>query len=219
MGNNGDDGSLYCFGKGQTATTVQAPTTELQKGQNALITGSVMDLSPAQPNTPAVSDTDMTTMMNYYMQNDAILVNNPPKPNGVPITLSAFDPNGNTYKIGEATTDFNGNFGFTFTPPVPGLYRIIATFSGTNSYYPSTATTYLTVSASTAALPEPTVTPPPTTIPTGTTNPTQTPTIAPSPSTVTPPGNANSMTTYIAVGIAVIVIVVAAAALILRRRK
>ena len=42
-------------------------------------------------------------------------------------------------------TDSYGNYGFTFEPEVPGQYLIMATFEGTNSYWGSTQTTYLSV--------------------------------------------------------------------------
>ena len=61
LGNNGDDGTLYCFGKGQTSTTVQTPLANQMLGNQVLITGNVLDQSPYRPGTPAVSDADMTT--------------------------------------------------------------------------------------------------------------------------------------------------------------
>jgi hypothetical protein len=72
------------------------------------------------------------------------------------------DPNGNTCEIGKATSDAYGTYECSFTPEVPGKYRIIATFDGSRSYYGST-TTYLTVGP--APEPAPVVeipTPPPT---------------------------------------------------------
>ena len=83
-----------------------------------------------------------------------------PKPNnatGVKVDITALDPNGNLINIGTATSDKNGAFGFTWTPEVPGLYKIIASFAGTNSYGSSSATTYL------SAIDEPVSTPQPTT--------------------------------------------------------
>ena len=43
------------------------------------------------------------------MQN-ATLLNNPPKEQGVPVTLTAVDPNNNTVTIGTTTTDSAGNY-------------------------------------------------------------------------------------------------------------
>ena len=158
LGNNGDNGILYCFGKGKTSTTIDAPMTEQQKGTGFLLTGTVLDQSPAQPGTPAVSDGSMTTWMNYLMQNNASLVNSPPKPNGVPVTLTANDPNGNTEIIGTVMTDSSGHYAIAWTPPVPGLYTITSKFEGTNSYWSSSDETSINVV-------EPSSTPTPTSSP------------------------------------------------------
>ena len=145
LGNNGDDGTLYCFGKGQTSTTISAPLTELQKDKSFLITGSVLDQSPAQPGTPAVSDDSMTTWMNYIMQNNASLVNSPPMPKGVQVTLTAIDPNSNMQTIGTVTTDSAGHYAIAWTPPVTGIYTITATFAGSDSYWRSSEETAIIV--------------------------------------------------------------------------
>jgi hypothetical protein len=149
------DGYMYVFGKGQSETTVTVPSTAVQVGQSFTITGTVLDMSPAQPGTAAVSDEYMGTWMEYlHMQK--------PKPTdakGVTVTLATLDPNNNWIDIGEATTDLNGMFGFTWAPEVPGLYQIIATFEGSESYGSSTASTYLTAITAPAATPEPTPTP------------------------------------------------------------
>jgi uncharacterized protein YfaS (alpha-2-macroglobulin family) len=62
---------------------------------------------------------------------------------GVPVTLTYIDPNGNTYTLGTTTSDITGHYSYTFTPTIPGTYRIIATFGGSNSYYGSTAETVM----------------------------------------------------------------------------
>jgi hypothetical protein len=215
------DNQLYCFGKGPSKTTVLAPQTLASRGARVVITGSVVDQSSGAKDTPAISDTSMGAWMAYlYMQK--------PKPTnatGVQVHLTAIDPNGNYQDIGYATTDTDGNYGIMWTPPVEGLYKIIATFAGTESYGDSEATTYMGVgSALTAAAPAVVITAPPSTatptIPV--TNPTSSPvsTVAPTPSpVVVPPTNAAPTATYIAIGIVVIVIIAAAAALVLRKRK
>ena len=84
-----------------------------------------------------------------------------PKPTnayGVDVSLVAIDPNGNYITIGTTTSDSNGNYGIVYTPEVPGSYQIIATFAGSNSYGPSSATTYLAVGDA-AATPAPTAAP------------------------------------------------------------
>jgi outer membrane protein assembly factor BamB len=138
-------GSTYCFGKGQTETTTSVQTDVTERGSTVLIKGTVMDMSPAQPGTPAISDEGMTEWMNYLHMQDAELINNPPTPKGVEVTLTAIDPNGNLQNIGIATSDFAGTFGMSWLPPVPGTYLIIAEFEGSESYWSSRATTYLQV--------------------------------------------------------------------------
>jgi hypothetical protein len=66
---------------------------------------------------------------------------------GVPVYLYATDPNGNGVDLGFVTSDgYSGTFAFDgWTPKVPGLYTITATFLGDESYGMSSATTYLTV--------------------------------------------------------------------------
>jgi hypothetical protein len=143
---------------------------------------------------------------------------------GVSVIITAIDPNGNFQDLGTAVTDTNGNYGIMWTPPVPGLYQIKATFEGTESYGGSTATTYIGVDAQ-KANPVVSPTPPPTVAPTSplTLAPTSPPlTVAPaspSPSIAPPPTSIVPTTTYVSIGAVVIIVVAAAAALILRRRK
>jgi hypothetical protein len=73
------------------------------------------------------------------------------------------DSNGNFRNIGTATTTSSGTFSFTWTPDIPGDYQVIATFAGTNSYYPSSMQTAFTVmQAAPTASPYPVVNLPPT---------------------------------------------------------
>ncbi len=137
------DNQIYAYGKGQTQTTV-ATESYANSNSKILITGTVTDQSPGQTclgiaaaGTPAISDESMSAWMAYLYEQS-------PKPTnatGVPVTLTAIDPNGNYQTIGTTTTDASGQYYYTYTPPVPGAYRIIATFGGSNSYYSSTAQT------------------------------------------------------------------------------
>jgi hypothetical protein len=192
------DQSYYCIGKGPTKTTV---TTQQQVGGSLLIQGSVVDTSAATqelrsqvmfPNgVPAIADKNMSEWMDYlYMQN-ATLLNNPPICTGVPVTLTAVDPNGNVITIGTATSNYQGNYGLQWTPTTPGLYTIYATFTGSNSYYTSSASTYATV-ASTSA------------------------TAAPTSSTLTINSNTD---TYLAIGVIAIIIAIAVVGALLLRKK
>jgi hypothetical protein len=204
------DGQVYTIGKGPTKTTVAAPQTAIIKGSSLMITGTVTDQSPGKPGIACVSDSSMTAWMEYtYLQK--------PKPanaTGVQVLLTATDPNGNQQTIGTATTDANSNYGIMWKPPVEGVYKITATFSGTKSYYNSEATTYLGVEAASS---EPTSTPPPTTQPTST--PASTPTATVSPSPVPNTGSALGAEVYIAAAAVVVIAIVVSAALVLRKRK
>lgn len=94
--------------------------------------------------------------MNYvYMQKPM-----PTNSTGVLVTLTAIDPNHNLISLGSTTTDSSGNYGFIWTTPnIPGAYQIKATFSGTNSYWGSSDTTYLNTVEQTTATTQPTPVP------------------------------------------------------------
>ncbi|HLN46033.1 MAG TPA: PQQ-binding-like beta-propeller repeat protein [Candidatus Sulfotelmatobacter sp.] len=144
---NSWDGYMYVFGKGKSTTTVTAPDVSVPKGTAVVIKGSVLDLSPAQPNTPCVSKDSMTLQMEYlHMQQpmDGIWHNETVM--GVPVTLTAFDSNGNPVDIGTVSTDgYYGTFSKTWTPPNEGDYKIIASFAGDDSYGSSAASTSISV--------------------------------------------------------------------------
>jgi outer membrane protein assembly factor BamB len=144
----GQDGILYVYGKGKSATTVTAPDIAALLGSKIVIRGTVLDMSPAQPNTPCISKDSMTTQMEYLHRQMPIagLWNNETI-TGVPVSLDAVDPNGNSIHIGDALTDgYSGTFGYTWEPEIAGQYTITATFMGDDSYGSSFATTYVTIS-------------------------------------------------------------------------
>jgi hypothetical protein len=150
---NAYDNMIYCFGKGNSATTVSAPQVVPTLGASVMITGTVTDQTPsgrlntnydldfALKGTPAISDEDMSAWMQYLFQQRPM----PSNAKGVEVTLDTLDPNNNFIHIGTVTTDITGTYGIKFTPEVPGTYQIIATFAGTESYGPSYAQTYLAV--------------------------------------------------------------------------
>jgi hypothetical protein len=72
---------------------------------------------------------------------------------GVPISIDAVDPNGNTIHIATVTSDMSGTFGYTWTPTTVGQYAITATFAGDDSYGSSWAQTYSSVTQAQAATP------------------------------------------------------------------
>ncbi len=186
------DGNLYGIGKGQTSTSV---TAQQQVGGSMLIQGSVLDQSAAQPNTAAISDMNMSVWMDYLHMQNSTLLNNPPICTGVPVTLTAVDPNGNVNVIGTATSDYKGNYGFQWTPTTQGLYKIYATFTGSNSYYTSSASTYATVSIA------------------------STPTGSQSTSTAQSSVSNSDMLMYLAIGVVVIIIAIAVATVLNLRKK
>ena len=205
-------GQLFGFGKGQTAVTVSASPKIIASGNSLLIEGTVLDQSPAQLGTPAIADESMTAWMEYLHMNRPI----PGNATGVPVKLTAMDPNGNTEQIGTVTSDISGAYSIVWTPPVPGKYVVTASFDGSESYWQSSAETAIAVMKAPAAQP----TASPSLSPTASPPPTASPTPAISPTPPTPPSSpASPMTLYIVAAAAVIIIVVAAAVLALRRRK
>jgi hypothetical protein len=125
-----------------------------------MITGTVLDLSPAQEGTPCVSADSMATQMEYlHMQQPIDGVGGDKVITGVPVTLSAIAEDGTSIDIGTTTTEgYYGTFGISWTPTAEGDYKIIANFAGDDSYGSSGAATYVTVgpaaSASTPIEPE-----------------------------------------------------------------
>jgi hypothetical protein len=68
-----------------------------------------------------------------------------PKPKdaiGVPVSIDVIDANGNYRNIGTATSDVSGMFTFSWTPDIEGDYKVIATFAGSESYWPSSSGTW-----------------------------------------------------------------------------
>ena len=140
---NGYDQKVYVVGKGPSETSVDIENNVLQQGNSVLIEGSVLDIAAGTQQdepiarfpagVPAVSDASQKGWMEYvYMQK--------PRPTdtvGVEVTLIALDPNNNYREIGKATTDQSGTYSFLWQPDVPGKYTVIATFGGSESYWPS----------------------------------------------------------------------------------
>ncbi len=222
---NAYDNRIYAMGKGPTATTVNASPKVSVHGSSVLVEGTITDISPGTeeyaltarfPNgVPAVSDASMSEWMRYlHMQ-----FPRPTNATGAEVVLEVLDPNNNYYEVGRTTSDSSGMYKVSFKPQVPGTYTIIASFAGSNSYWPSKAETAIAVDPAPAAAVV-TPTPPIVTASPSPTTTTPSQTTLPSPTqAVTPPTSAEPTTSYIAIGAAVVVIVIAAAALILRRRK
>jgi len=163
LGVNGYDEQIYAFGQGPTRTTVVAPDVGVTTATPVTIKGMVTDVSAGAkedvvasnfPNgLPAVSEDSMTPFMEAVYEQQPM----PHNVTGVPVTLDVVDSNNNFRLIGTTTTDGTGAYGITWTPNIPGNYTVIATFSGSASYYGSTAQTYFYASpAASVATPTPT---------------------------------------------------------------
>jgi hypothetical protein len=147
------DNTIYCFGKGPSATTVTIQDNVIAKGETVLITGTVTDQTPsgrqsttgnlefALKDTPAIADEDQEEWMEYMFQQRPM----PTDAKGVEVTLDAIDSNGNMVSIGRATSDMSGMFKKSWTPDDEGEYIIIATFEGSDSYFSSYGETALAV--------------------------------------------------------------------------
>jgi len=193
------DGQMYCIGKGPSSTTVLA---QQQVGGSVLIQGSILDNSPVSSSAdlnamfpygvPAISDADMSVWMDYLHMKNSTLLNNPPQCNGVPVTLTAIDPNGNSINIGSTTSDVTGHFAYQWSPTTAGLYKIYATFAGSNSYFSSNAETSATVASVVS------------------------PTAVPTSSSQTLTSNTD---TYLGIGVIAIIIAIAIVGLVLYRKK
>ena len=161
---NAYDNQLYTWGKGPTDMTVTAPDTVTTTGAPVVIRGTITDISAGAqqqavaknfPNgLPVVSDSSMTAWMEYvYMQQTR-----PSNATGVPISIDVVDSNGNLRNVGTTTSDTSGMFTFTWKPDITGDYTVMATFAGSESYYPTFAETSFTAT-SPAATPTATTAP------------------------------------------------------------
>jgi hypothetical protein len=144
---NAYDNQLYTYGKGPSKLTVTAPQVGVTTATPVVIRGTITDIAAGTkqeaqaanfPNgVPCVSDAIMSRWMEYvYMQQPM-----PDNVIGVPVTISVLDANGNYREIGTTISDGSGMFTLTWTPDIPGDYTVVASFAGTESYYPSSAET------------------------------------------------------------------------------
>lgn len=160
------DSQIYSIGKGPSSTTVSVSPKVSEHGTSVLVEGKVIDISAGTKDSdrtarfpegvPAVSDECMSPWMEYvYMQQ--------PKPTnatGVPVELFVIDANNNYRSIGTTTTDTNGFYSYQWTPDIPGKYTVYAQFAGSESYWPSQATTAFAVDEAPEPTPAPTESPP-----------------------------------------------------------
>ena len=166
---NSYDSQIYSYGKGPSSITVEAPMADIVQGSGLVIRGTVLDISAGTqqeqqkadfPNgVPVVSDASQSVWMEYvYMQK--------PKPTdvtGVPVSIDVIDANGNHRNIGSTTSDASGAFSLQWVPDIEGKYTVIATFAGSESYWPSSSETSFAVDhAAPTPSPYPVVNLPPT---------------------------------------------------------
>jgi hypothetical protein len=145
------DQRVYAIGKGPSAMTVEAPMAAVPLGTSIVIRGSVTDVSPGTKSdeltlrfsngVPAVSDESMSDWMLYVYKQFP----RPTNTTGVDVTLNVIDSNGNFREIGKTTADSSGFFSYQWTPDIEGKYTVIASFTGSNSYYGSSAETAFAV--------------------------------------------------------------------------
>ena len=158
------DMKVYSVGKGPSELTVAASPKVSTSGSSVLIEGTVTDIAAGTkqdeqaarfPNgVPAVSDASQGAWMEYvYMQKPR-----PTDTTGVPITLSVVDANGNYREIGQVTSNADGFYSLNWKPDIEGKYVVYASFTGSESYWPSHAVTAFSVDP---AAPTPVPTQPP----------------------------------------------------------
>jgi hypothetical protein len=145
------DNTIVALGKGPSELTVSIDDDVITHGSNALVTGTLMDVSPGTKSSeqmlrfphgvPAVADAGMSEWMLYVYKHRPM----PDMVEGVTVRVEIVDPNGNYQNLGTTKSDLTGNFGFVFEPEVPGLYQILATFDGSGAFYGSYSMTYLQV--------------------------------------------------------------------------
>jgi hypothetical protein len=152
------DNQIYAYGMGPSKTTVTAPSVGVTTSTPITITGTVTDISAGSqqeaslanfPNgLPCVSDSSMTQFMEAVYEQQPM----PANATGVPVTINVLDSNNNYRTIGTVTSNIYGTYSLSWTPDIAGNYTVIANFAGTNSYYPSTASTafYANVASATS---------------------------------------------------------------------
>jgi len=148
------DQQVYAIGKGPSKMTATAPNTGVTTGTAALISGTVMDVSPGTQTdkmqlrfadgVPAVSDESMSEWMLYVYKQ----FSRPMDATGVEVTVFA-QQGDRVIDIGKTVSDANGRYSIAWTPPedATGVWDIYAYFSGSAGYYGSFAKTEMAVSA------------------------------------------------------------------------
>ena len=197
------DLQVYCFGKGQTAMTMTVSPKVTAKGSSVLIEGTVTDQSPGAKGTPAIADEYMSVWMEYLYKQQAI----PAEAKGVPVKLQAIGSDGSVVDIGTVTSDMGGLFKKLWAPPAEGEYTIIATFEGSESYWPSFAETAIGVTAAPAASIAPSASAP---------SPSAPSTASPS---IPPAVEAPSIDIFMITAAVIVIAIIIASVIVLKRRR
>ena len=161
---NGYDNQIYVIGRGPSATSASVSQVGAV-GENVVIQGRVTDISSGTTQTeqagrfphgvPVASDSSISDWMGYVYQQKPL----PSDFMGVDVTIDVLDANGNYRNIGTATTDASGFYTMSWPADISGDYLVIATFHGTQGYWPSFSETSFNVMEA-AATPAPTEAPP-----------------------------------------------------------
>jgi outer membrane protein assembly factor BamB len=148
---NGIDNQIYTLGRGPTTMTVTAPNLAATSSQPVVIAGTLTDISSGTKQdqlasrfangVPLAADSVMGDWMGYLYQQKPL----PTNFLGVTVDISVVDSNGNFRSIGTTTTDATGKYNLVWTPDISGTYQVVATFAGTNGYWPASATTAFNV--------------------------------------------------------------------------
>jgi hypothetical protein len=143
---NGLDNNIYSIGRGPSALTVSAPDLSAAMGQAVVIHGMVTDISAGTrqgqqaadfpAGVPVAADSIMKDWMGYVYQQKAM----PSSFVGVDVVVDVVDSNGNYRNIGTARTDYTGAYSLVWQPDIAGAYDVVASFAGTNAYWPSVGT-------------------------------------------------------------------------------
>ncbi len=155
---NGYDNQIYAIGRSPSKLTVDAPSTAITQGQSIVIRGTVTDIAVGTTQkeqaarfpsgVACVSDASMQKWMEYvYMQQEK-----PTNTTGIQVNVAVIDANGNYRNIGTSNSDTSGTYSLQWKPDIPGKYTVIATFTGTNAYYGSSAETAFAVDEPTATV-------------------------------------------------------------------
>jgi hypothetical protein len=195
---NGYDQQIYSIGRGPSKLTVTAPDLAAASGQAVVIKGTITDISAGTlqsqqaadfPNgVPVASDASMGSWMGYVYQQKGL----PQDFTGVPVTISVVDSNGNQRNIGTAMSTSAGTYSLSWVPDIPGDFTVIATFAGTNGYWPSSSMTSFNVMEA---------------------HPTVAPTAAP------PASNTDTYILSSAAAIIIVIIIVGAVSILMQRKK